>query len=84
LYCAFPSGAHTSRERTLEHNLASRALAEKAGLDLVWRGPDAGNPDPGAIRLVYADRGVEPDAVARLLHLTTSNPLIVPMAGAER
>jgi hypothetical protein len=23
---------------------------------LVWRGPDAGNPDPAAVRLVYADR----------------------------
>ncbi|WP_203135287.1 GNAT family N-acetyltransferase [Microbacterium sp. JZ31] len=42
----------------LEHNLASKAVAEKLGLSLVWRGPDEGNPDPDAIRLVYADRDV--------------------------
>jgi RimJ/RimL family protein N-acetyltransferase len=42
----------------LEHNKASKALAEKSGLRLVWRGPDRGNPDLGAIRLVYADRDV--------------------------
>jgi RimJ/RimL family protein N-acetyltransferase len=40
----------------LEHNVESRGLAERAGLSLVWRGPDAGNPDPAAVRLVYADR----------------------------
>ncbi|PPK97474.1 RimJ/RimL family protein N-acetyltransferase [Kineococcus xinjiangensis] len=40
----------------LEHNEGSRRAAERAGLDLVWRGPDAGNPDPAAVRLVYADR----------------------------
>jgi len=40
----------------LEHNAGSRRAAERAGLHLVWRGPDAGNPDPDAVRLVYADR----------------------------
>lgn len=40
----------------LEHNVESRVRAERAGLSLVWRGPDAGNPDPSAVRLVYADR----------------------------
>jgi RimJ/RimL family protein N-acetyltransferase len=40
----------------LEHNFESRRRAERAGLSLVWRGPDAGNPDPAAVRLVYADR----------------------------
>jgi RimJ/RimL family protein N-acetyltransferase len=40
----------------LEHNVESRGRAERAGLSLVWRGPDAGNPDPAAVRLVYADR----------------------------
>ena len=30
----------------LEHNVESRVRAERAGLSLVWRGPDAGNPDP--------------------------------------
>lgn len=40
----------------LEHNLASKAVAEKSGLRLLWRGPDVGNPDAAAIRLIYADR----------------------------
>lgn len=40
----------------LEHNVASASVARKAGLDLVFRGPDAGNPDPDAMRLVFADR----------------------------
>jgi RimJ/RimL family protein N-acetyltransferase len=44
----------------LEHNRASRRTAEKAGLGLVWRGPDLGNPDRDAVRLVLSDR--EPDA----------------------
>lgn len=45
----------------LEHNVASRRTVEKLGLRLAWRGPDAGNEDPGAVRLVYLDR--EPDDV---------------------
>lgn len=40
----------------LEHNLASKATAERLGLSLVWRGPDSGNADPAAVRLIYADR----------------------------
>ncbi|MFD1718008.1 GNAT family N-acetyltransferase [Georgenia deserti] len=40
----------------LEHNTASRAVAERLGLTQVFRGHDAGNPDPRAVRLVYADR----------------------------
>lgn len=40
----------------LEHNPASAAVAEKVGLALRHRGLDAGNPDPSAVRLVYADR----------------------------
>jgi RimJ/RimL family protein N-acetyltransferase len=40
----------------LEHNAESRGRAERSGLTLQWRGPDAGNPDPDAVRLVYADR----------------------------
>jgi RimJ/RimL family protein N-acetyltransferase len=50
----------------LEHNQESRGRAERSGLELVWRGPDAGNPD--AVRLVYADRPLDPhllDRVAR-------------------
>jgi RimJ/RimL family protein N-acetyltransferase len=42
----------------LEHNKGSRRAAERAGLQLVWRGPDRGNPDSSAMRLVYADRHV--------------------------
>ena len=44
----------------LEHNLASRRVAERLGMRLIWTGPDAGNPDPDAVRLVFCDR--EPDA----------------------
>ena len=40
----------------VEHNRASAAVAEKAGLTLVHRAPDAGNPDAAVMRLVYADR----------------------------
>ena len=53
----------------LEHNAESRRLAEKAGLSLVWRGPDAGNPDPDAVRLVYADRPVSDELLGRLTAL---------------
>jgi RimJ/RimL family protein N-acetyltransferase len=48
----------------LEHNLESRGRAERAGLSLLWRGPDAGNPDPDAVRLVYADRPLDDDVLA--------------------
>ncbi|WP_251447575.1 GNAT family N-acetyltransferase [Microbacterium sp. USTB-Y] len=40
----------------VEHNRPSAAVAEKAGLSLVHRASDAGNPDPAVMRLVYADR----------------------------
>ncbi|MFT2749757.1 GNAT family N-acetyltransferase [Clavibacter sp. Sh2036] len=40
------------------HNRASAAVAERAGLVLVHRGPDPGNPDPAVMRLVYADRAL--------------------------
>jgi hypothetical protein len=50
----------------LEHNAQSRGRAEKAGLMLVWRGPDAGNPDPDAVRLVYADRPVDGELLDRV------------------
>ncbi len=50
----------------LEHNHASRRVAERAGLRLAWRGPDAGNQDPDAIRLVYADRDLDPEALTAL------------------
>jgi hypothetical protein len=41
------------------HNVESRGRAERSGLTLVWRGRDAGNPDPDAVRLVYADRPLD-------------------------
>ena len=49
----------------LEHNTGSKRAAERAGLEPVWRGPDAGNPDPDAVRLVYADRPLD-EAVLRV------------------
>lgn len=53
----------------LEHNLESKGRAERSGLTLVWRGPDAGNPDPTAVRLVYADRPLTDDVLARIAAL---------------
>lgn len=50
----------------LEHNLASRRTAEAIGLRLIWRGPDLGNPDPEAVRLVYLDRVPADDLLARI------------------
>ncbi|MBD8059186.1 GNAT family N-acetyltransferase [Cellulomonas sp. JH27-2] len=43
----------------LEHNTASARVAERVGLTLVHRAPDSGNPDPGAVRLVFADRPLD-------------------------
>jgi RimJ/RimL family protein N-acetyltransferase len=40
------------------HNRASAAVAAKAGLELVHRGPDPGDSDPGVMRLVFADRAL--------------------------
>ena len=53
----------------LEHNVQSRGRAERAGLTLLWRGPDAGNPDPSAVRLVYADRPLGDDVLAHITEL---------------
>jgi RimJ/RimL family protein N-acetyltransferase len=50
----------------LEHNVASRRTAERAGLQLAWRGPDVGNPDPGAVRLVYADRPLTEEQITAM------------------
>jgi RimJ/RimL family protein N-acetyltransferase len=50
----------------LEHNVASRRTAERAGMQLAWRGPDAGNPDPSAVRLVYADRPLTENQLAAM------------------
>lgn len=51
----------------VEHNRASARVAEKLGLELVHRAPDAGNPDPSVIRLVYADRELTPAQLAAAL-----------------
>lgn len=51
----------------LEHNAESRGRAERSGLTLVWRGPDAGNPDAAAVRLVYADRPLGDDVLDRIV-----------------
>jgi RimJ/RimL family protein N-acetyltransferase len=50
----------------LAHNAQSRGRAERAGLTPAWRGPDAGNPDPAAVRLVYADRPLDADLLDRI------------------
>lgn len=47
----------------VEGNTRSRRTTERAGLRLVWRGPDAGNPDPHAVRLLYADQDLSPEVV---------------------
>lgn len=48
----------------VEHNRASARVAEKAGLALVHRTADAGNPDPSVQRLVYADRPLTGEQLA--------------------
>lgn len=40
----------------LEHNHASARVAQKMDMALVYRGPDTGNPDAKAVRLIYATR----------------------------
>jgi RimJ/RimL family protein N-acetyltransferase len=48
----------------LAHDAASEAVARRLGMTLAHRGPDAGNPDPTAVRLVYADRPLSGDRLA--------------------
>lgn len=50
----------------VEHNHGSRRTAEKLGLRLAWRGPDADNPDPDAVRLIFLDRAPDDTLVAAL------------------
>lgn len=52
----------------LEHNVASKKVAEKLGLTLQHSGPDEGNPDPAAVRLVYADRTLTQEQLDATLH----------------
>lgn len=49
----------------LEHNAASLHTARKF-LSVVWRGPDAGNPDPDAVRLILADRPLTDSLIERI------------------
>ena len=51
----------------VEHNRESKDRAGSSGLTLVWRGPEVGgNPHPDAVRLIYADRSVPEEVVARI------------------
>ena len=54
----------------LEHNRGSMATADRAGLELVWRGSDPGNPDATAIRLIYANRPLTDDLIHTLTQHT--------------
>jgi RimJ/RimL family protein N-acetyltransferase len=75
LVSAALDAAHAvARERpviayVLEHNERSRGRIERSGSSPEWRGPDAGNPDPTAVRLVYADRPVDDELLARVTAL---------------
>lgn len=51
----------------LEHNRASKATAERAGLTFAWRGPDTGNPDSDAVRLIYVDRQLDSQRLDALI-----------------
>lgn len=43
----------------LAHNRSSRKVIDRLGFMQQWSGPDAGNPDEQAVRLIYADRQLE-------------------------
>jgi RimJ/RimL family protein N-acetyltransferase len=69
----------------LENNAGSRATAERAGLRLAWRGPDAErNPDPGAVRLIYADRALDRDVLSTLTRGLSQPPAPVPAPAPVR
>lgn len=51
--------------RLLEHNTASRRVAERLGMTLVHRGPAEGHRD--AVRLVHADRELTPEELTARL-----------------
>ena len=53
----------------LEGNASSQRTVKALGLFQVWRGADVGNPDPGAVRLLFADR---PVGIRRVRVLTES------------
>jgi RimJ/RimL family protein N-acetyltransferase len=51
----------------VEGNVRSQRATERTGLHLVWRGPDVGNPNPRAIRLLYSDRQLAASIVRVLI-----------------
>lgn len=51
----------------LANNEASAAVARRLGMREVHRGPDAGNPDPDAVRLVFAERALTAGELAATL-----------------
>ena len=51
----------------VEHNDRSRRLAERSGLQLVWRGPDDPAAPEGDVRLIYSDRDLPDDVLRRLV-----------------
>jgi RimJ/RimL family protein N-acetyltransferase len=50
----------------LEGNDRSLRAVERTGLTRIWRGPDAGNPDATAIRLLYSDQPLPPAVLKAL------------------
>ncbi|WP_168200793.1 GNAT family N-acetyltransferase [Allokutzneria sp. NRRL B-24872] len=50
----------------LDGNEQSRRAVERLGLAFAWRGPDAGNPDLSAVRLLYSDRPLSQDVLRAL------------------
>jgi RimJ/RimL family protein N-acetyltransferase len=53
--------------RLLEHNTASQRVAVKLGMELAHRGPDAGNPNSAAMRLIYSDRPLTTAQLSRIV-----------------
>jgi RimJ/RimL family protein N-acetyltransferase len=51
----------------LEGNDRSLRAVERTGLNRIWRGPDAGNPDATAIRLLYSDHPLRPKVLRALI-----------------
>lgn len=51
----------------LEHNIASERVATKLGMTRQYRAPDEGNPNPDAVRLIYADRDLTAEELAARL-----------------
>ncbi len=63
-----PSGPGRGRI-TAALDAAHAVAPDRPGPTLVRRGPDAGNPDPAAVRLVLADRPLDDDLLAAVTAL---------------